>query len=388
MKKKIVILGSTGSVGKNTFKLILKDKKNFEIKLLSANKNISSLLKQAKIFKVKHLIINDKTKYLLAKKKFKNLDIKFYNSFKVIDHLFNKKEIDYSMVSISGINGLTPSIKLIKYSKNIAIVNKESLICGWELINKQLKKNKTNFYPIDSEHYSIFSLIDNSSNIKIEKIYITASGGPFLNYKLSDLKRASLIKALKHPNWKMGKKITIDSSTLMNKVFEVIEAKNIFDLKYKDIIVLSHPKSYVHAIVKFNNGISKFLLHDADMKIPIHNSLYSGQNKPYKSKQINFDVINNLNFKTIDGKKFPLINIIKNLPQKNSLYETALITINDYFVDKFLNKKIDYLSLVNSVYEYSNLRMFTKLKKFPVNTVSDVYKTKRFVNFQLSKLGV
>jgi len=388
MKKKIVILGSTGSVGKNTFKLILKDKKNFEIKLLSANKNISSLLKQAKIFKVKHLIINDKTKYLLAKKKFKNLDIKFYNSFKVIDHLFNKKEIDYSMVSISGINGLTPSIKLIKYSKNIAIVNKESLICGWELINKQLKKNKTNFYPIDSEHYSIFSLIDNSSNIKIEKIYITASGGPFLNYKLSGLKRASLIKALKHPNWKMGKKITIDSSTLMNKVFEVIEAKNIFDLKYKDIIVLSHPKSYVHAIVKFNNGISKFLLHDADMKIPIHNSLYWGQNKPYKSKQINFDVINNLNFKTIDGKKFPLINIIKNLPQKNSLYETALITINDYFVDKFLNKKIDYLSLVNSVYEYSNLRMFTKFKKFPVNTVSDVYKTKRFVNFQLSKLGV
>ena len=158
MKKKIIILGSTGSIGKNTFNLIKKDRKNFEIKLLSTNKNISEIIKQAKTFKVKDLIISDYNKYILAKK-YKNLRINFHNSFSVIDKLFKKKEIFYSMMSLVGLDGLKPTLQLIRYSQNIAIVNKESLICGWTLI-KKTKKNKTNFIPVDSEHYSIFSLIE------------------------------------------------------------------------------------------------------------------------------------------------------------------------------------------------------------------------------------
>ena len=293
MKKKIVILGSTGSIGKNTIKIIRKDKKNFDIRLLSTNKNISQVIKQAKEFNVKDIIINDYDKFHQAKKKYKKSNFNFHNSFSVIDRLFKKKEIFYSMISIVGLDGLSPSLKLIEYSKSIAIVNKESLVCGWTLVKKKLITHKTNFIPIDSEHFSIFSLLENQKLDLVERIYITASGGPFLKYPKSKLKKITLNSALKHPNWTMGKKISIDSSTMMNKVFEVIEAKNIFNTEYKKITILTHPKSYIHAIVKFKNGLIKILIHETDMKIPIYNSIYNNQNEYFKPKPINLDILNN-----------------------------------------------------------------------------------------------
>ena len=188
MKKKIVILGSTGSIGKNTIKIIQKDKKKFDIKLLSTNRNIKEITKQAKKFKVKNVIICDYDKFIEAKKKYKKSKINFYNSFSVITKLFKKKELFYSMISITGIDGLSPSLELIKYSKNVAIVNKEAIICGWNLIAKQLNNFKTNFIPIDSEHFSIFSLIDNNKHDLIDRVYITASGGPFLKKSINDMK--------------------------------------------------------------------------------------------------------------------------------------------------------------------------------------------------------
>ncbi len=182
MKKKIAILGSTGSVGNNTIKIIRKDKRNFKVVLLSTNSNIIKVIKQAEEFKVKNVIITNTNKFFQAKKKYKKKKIKFFNSFKDIKKIFKKKEIDYSMVSISGIDGLEPTIILCKFSKTLGVVNKESLICGWNLIENQLKKYNSNFIPIDSEHYSIFSLLKNHKQEEIEKIYITASGGPFINY--------------------------------------------------------------------------------------------------------------------------------------------------------------------------------------------------------------
>ena len=387
MKKKIVILGSTGSIGKKTFNLIKKEKKNFEIKLLSTNKNVSEIIKQAKIFKVKNLIISDYKKYLFAKKKYKNLKINFHNSFSVIDKLFKKKEIFYSMMSLVGLDGLRPTLQLIRYSQNIGIVNKESLICGWTLIRKKLKKFKTTFIPVDSEHYSIFSLIENNTT-SIEKIYITASGGPFLTRNKSKFSKITVSDALKHPSWRMGKKISIDSSTLMNKVFEVIEAKNIFDLDYDKISILTHPNSYVHAIVKFNNGLTKILVHEPDMKIPIHNTIHHSRKKNIQSKKLNLDILNNLDFKKVDKQKFPLIKIIGFLPKKNSLYETALISINDYFVLKFLNNKIKFTQLVKFIYKYSNHRDFTKFKKNPVKNVNDIYNIRNYVSLKLDTLGI
>ena len=388
MKKKIVILGSTGSIGKNIIKIIKKDKKNFDIKLLSTNKNISEVIKQAKEFNVKNVIINDYSKFVETKKKYKRLNINFYNSFSVIDKLFKKKELFYSMISIIGIDGLNPSLQLIKYSKNIAIVNKESIICGWNLIRKKLKKFKTNFIPIDSEHFSIYSLIQKNNDDLIDKVFITASGGPFLYSSTKRLKNIQKQDALNHPNWKMGKKISIDSSTMMNKVFEVIEAKKLFNLKYKDILILTHPKSYVHAIVKFKNALIKILIHEPDMKIPIYNSLYPFSKNKVKSQNLNLSILNNLELKKIDYKKFPLVKLLDNLSEKDSLYETILVVINDFFVLKYLNNEIKYHEMIRLIYKYSNYKEFLKFRKILPKKVIDIYRLRDYVSLKLSTLSV
>ena len=186
------------------------------------------------------------------------------------------------MSAITGINGLEPTLNIIRYSKKIAIANKESIICGWNLINKELKKNKTQFIPVDSEHFSLWYGLKNLKINNIEMIYLTASGGPFSKISLNKFKSIKINQALKHPNWKMGKKISIDSATMINKVYEVIEARNIFKINYKKIKILIHPKSYVHAILKFDNGLTKIIAHDTTMKIPIFNTLYSNNDKKLK----------------------------------------------------------------------------------------------------------
>ena len=388
MKKKIVILGSTGSIGKNTIKIIKKDKKNFDIKLLSTNKNISEIIKQAKEFNVKNIIINDYKKFIKSKKKYRKLNINFYNSFSIIDKLLKKKELFYSMIAVVGIEGLSPSLQLVKYSKNIAIVNKESIICGWNLIKQELKKSKTNFIPIDSEHFSIYSLIQKNNYDQIDKVFITASGGPFLNKSIANLKNIKKKEALNHPNWKMGKKISIDSSTMMNKVFEVIEAKKLFNLKYKDILILTHPKSYVHAIVKFKNALIKILIHEPDMKIPIYNSLYPTHQSKLKSKNLNLSILNNLELKEIDYKQFPLVKLLDNLNEKSSLYETILVTINDFFVLKYLNDEIKYHEMIKLIYKYSNYREFLKFRKILPKKATDIYRLRDYVSLKLSNLGI
>ena len=241
MKKKIIILGSTGSIGKSLVNILKKDKKNIEVFLLSTNTNINELIKQSKIFNVKNLIVTDYNKYLILKKKIRNKKIKIYDSFSLVHKILNRHKVYYTMNAISGIDGLKPTLKIIRFSKKIAIANKESIICGWNLIKKELKKHKTDFIPVDSEHFSIWSLINKNTNKNIEKVFITASGGPFNNYPLKKFQTINPKKALNHPNWRMGKKISIDSATMMNKVFEVIEAKKIFDLEYNKIKILVHP---------------------------------------------------------------------------------------------------------------------------------------------------
>ena len=383
MKKKIIILGSTGSIGLSTVNIFKKDQKNFEVVLLSTNKNIKKIIKQAIFFKTKYLIISDYNSYLFAKSKYKNLNLKIYNTFSIINKIFKKKNIYYSMSAIVGIEGLKPTLELIKCSKNIAIVNKEALVCGWNIIKKNLFKYKTNFIPIDSEHFSIKSLLD-ITNIKlIKKIFITASGGPFLNYKPKQFNNIKIINALNHPNWKMGKKITIDSSTMMNKVFEIIEAKNIFNIPYEKISVLTHPKSYVHAIIQFENGLTKMLIHETDMTIPIYNSIYQNKKKIFTNKDLNLELLNSLDFKKINKQTFPLIDILKILPNKNSLYETALITINDFFVNKFLEGRISYSHMIKSIYKNANSHEFKKLRNIKVENLTQIEKTIDNVRFKL-----
>ena len=388
MKKKIAILGSTGSIGKNTLEIIDKDKKNFQILLLSTNKNIKKIFEQAKKFKVKNIIINDFDNFIKAKKLHKNSKRKIFNNFECFDKIFKKKSIDYSMISISGLDGLKPTLKLARYSKNLAVVNKESLICGWSLIQKELKKYETNFIPIDSEHFSILSLLEKHKIDEVDRIYITASGGPFIDFPKNKFDKIKPKDALKHPNWKMGKKITIDSATLMNKVFEVIEAKNIFDINYDKISILTHPKSYIHAILRFKNGLSKFLIHEPDMKIPIYNSLYLNDNKKYQTNSLNLDIMNDLNLKKVNKTKFPLVRLLKKLPKKSSLFETVLITVNDYLVYKFLENKITFKHLITLIYKISNLKEFQKFKKIKAKNVDDIYNLRAYVGSKMDSMGI
>ncbi len=387
MRKRIVILGSTSSIGKSLLDIVEKDKKKFKIELLTANTNYKSLIGQAKKFNVKNIIITDTKSFKKTKIFCKNKKINVFQNFDNLKKILPKK-VDYVMSAISGIGGLLPTYKIIKWTKLIAIANKEAIVCGWSIIDKELKKKKTKFIPIDSEHFSIFSLLNNNYSNDIEKIYITASGGPFINLPKNQFKKIKLSDALKHPNWSMGKKITIDSATLMNKVFEVIEAKNIFNIDYKNISILTHPKSYVHAIIKFKNGLTKFLIHEPDMKIPIYNSIYFQTEKNLKNSPLDFATLNNLNLKKVDKNKFPLVRLLNKLPKDPSLFETVLITVNDYLVYKFLEKKINFQKLIKLIHKISNLKEFQKFKKIQPKNLKDIYNLRDYVHLKLDALGI
>ena len=387
MKKKIVILGSTSSIGKSLLSIVNNDKKNFKIELLTANTNYKSLINQAKRFNVKNLIVTDPDSFEIAKKICKNKKINIFQNFENLKKILPNK-MDYVMSAISGIGGLLPTYEIIKFTKLIAIANKEAIVCGWSIIKKELKRNKTKFIPVDSEHFSIFSLLNDKNVNDIEKIYITASGGPFIDLPKNHFSKIKLSDALKHPNWSMGKKITIDSATLMNKVFEVIEAKNIFNVEYKNISILTHPKSYIHAIIKFKNGLSKFLVHDPDMKIPIYNSIFYQTDQKFKNKPLNFKILINLSLKKVEESKFPLVRLLKKLPNHSSLFETVLITINDYLVYRFLEKKIDFQKLTELIYKISNLKEFQKFKKIKPKNIDDIYRLRDYVSLKMNSLGI
>ena len=388
MKKKIAILGSTGSIGKTLIDILNKDKAKFEIILLTCNTNYKELLKQVKVFKVKNIIINDYKTYLYVKDFLKNKKINIFNKFENIKSVLDKKKIDYTMSAIAGFSGLKPTLDIIKFSKTIAIANKESIICGWSLIEKKLKKYKTKFIPVDSEHFSIWSLINEENNDNLEKIYITASGGPFREYPLNKFKNITTQQALKHPNWLMGKKISIDSATMMNKVFEIIEAKKIFNLRYNQLDILIHPKSYVHAIIKFSNGLIKILAHETDMKIPVFNSLYPFCEKKIKSKKIDFNNLNNLDFQSVNVKKFPVIKLIKSMPQNDSLFETIVVSANDCLVENFLKKKIKFLDISKILFQILNKKEFQKYKqKKPIN-IEQIKSINKYVRLKVNDLCV
>ena len=387
--KKIAIFGSTGSIGSSLLNIIKKDKKNFKIELLTGHKNYKTLIKQAKIFNVKKIIISDANSFLISSKLLKNTKIKVFKNFDSLNKIFNKNnKIDYAMCAISGFQGLKPTLNIVKFTKTIAIANKESIICGWNLIKEDLEKYKTNFIPVDSEHFSIWSLLNNSKKNNFEEIYITASGGPFRDLPLKKFKNISIKNALNHPNWLMGKKITIDSATMMNKVFEVIEAKKIFDLNYDQLKILIHPKSYLHAIVKFNNGLSKLLIHDTNMTIPIFNSIYLNSDKKIKSKKINMKVLNNLDLKKINTIRFPVIKILKKLKKKDSLFETVIVSANDKLVNLFLNKKIRFIDISRILLKICSIAEFKKFKLIKPKNIEEINNLAKYVSLKIDSMSI
>ena len=386
MKKKIAILGSTGSIGKTTYNIIKKNSKDFSVQLLSTNTNVSRIIKQAKILKVKNIIISSKKHYLIAKKK-KYKQFKIHNNFNCNNKIF-KKKIDYVISAISGLAGLKPTIDIIKFTKKIAIANKESIICGWNLIEKELNKNNTKFIPVDSEHFSVWSNIKNIDPSSIEKVILTASGGPFLMKSNKFIKSATIKSALKHPNWKMGKKISIDSATLMNKVFEFIEAMRIFNLKKDKLSILIHPKSYVHSIVKFNNGLINITAHDTSMKIPIFNSIYYPNYKKINTNTINYKILNNLKLLNPSNKKFPSLRLLKYINSKTYLYETVLISANDCLVDLFIKRKIKFTDIIKNLNKVLNIKEFKAYKYKKPSNVRQILNISEEVRLKTIKLCI
>jgi len=374
MKKKIAILGSTGSIGKSTLEIIKKDKKNFEIVLLSANNNYKKLVKQAKEFKAKNVLIYNKLYYQKVKNSLKKKKTKVYSGDKPLNQIIHHK-LDYTMASIVGLAGLGPTVDAIKISKVVAIANKETIICGWDILTKFQKKYKTMLLPVDSEHFSIMNLTENINNDDVEEIIITASGGPFLKTPLNKFKKIKPKQAIKHPNWNMGKKISVDSSNLMNKVFEVIEACRLFKFDPSKYSIMIHPQSYVHSIIRFKNGLTKMILYNADMKIPISNTLYGGKNKFKPLVKLDNKILSKMSFQNVNIKKFPSIKIIKKCFSMGHSTATIVNAANEVLVNLFLQGKIGFLDIVltiNKIFKDKDFNKYAKKKPNSVKAIKNI----------------
>ena len=376
MRLKISIIGSTGSIGLSTLSIVDKKRKDISIHVLAANKNYKVINKQIIKYKPKYFVITDNVIYEKIKKKFKKNNIKILNSFEYFNKLKKKEKSDISILAIPGIAGLEPTLSIIKISKKILIANKESIICGWSLIKNYSTKYNTEIIPIDSEHFSIYQLLKDNKLEEIKKIYITASGGPFLNYKVNQFKNIKPYNALRHPKWKMGKKISIDSATLVNKILEIIEAQKLFNIPDKKLDIVIHPNSLVHAIIELKNGLSKFIYHQTSMIIPLSNAIFNGNldiENFYKLKKKKNYMPQNLEFKKVDFKRFPIIRI-KN--RANEFTSTSIIinAANEILVDQFLQKKIPFLSISKIIMNILNDRNY---RKYAIKNPKNIYQIKK-----------
>ena len=371
-KETIAILGSTGSIGKNTLEIVKKTKK-FKVVLIAANKNFLKISEQIKTFNPRVVIVVNASVYTQIKKKYQKRNIIFLNNFYDIERYI--KKIDVTVSAIPGIAGLEPTIKFTKLSKNILLANKEAIICGWELIKKIAIKYSTKITPIDSEHFSIGLLTKKISNDEVKKIYITASGGPFLKLPIKKFKVIKPKDAIKHPKWKMGKKISVDSATLMNKVLEVTEALKLFPFKLNKYEIVVHPQSLIHAIIKLKNGTSFFLYHLPDMKIPIGNALLKNFNystfltkKKEKQKNENY----NLDFLPVNKKKFPLVRLITKMNAAKSA-PIIINAANEIFVDEFLKNNIHFNDIISYLKLVLRDKSYIKTSNLPSDSIKNIY---------------
>jgi 1-deoxy-D-xylulose-5-phosphate reductoisomerase len=371
--KTIALLGSTGSIGQSTLDIIKKTN-TFKVVLIIANSNYSKILSQIKVYKPKIVVIRNLKAYLRIKKILSLKKIIILNNINSIEKYIQK--IDITVSAIPGLAGLEPTLKFIKLSKKVLLANKESIVCGWKLIKKEATKYNTKLVPIDSEHFSISELTRQYTNDEVEKIYITASGGPFLRLHKNKFKNIKPKDAIKHPKWKMGKKISVDSATLMNKVLELTEALKLFPFSADKYEIIIHPQSLVHAIVKFKNGTTYFLYHAVDMKIPISNALYDGKinfKKYFQNSKANDSINLNLEFFKADDKKFSTLRLIPIMSSQKSA-PIIINAANEIFVDEFLKNNIHF----NDIFTYLKLvlkdKNYIKTSNMSSNSIKNIYK--------------
>ncbi len=339
--KRIAILGSTGSIGKNAIEVILNFPNRFKVAYLAVNKNIKLLLEQVKLLKPKGVVIFDKEK-AVEFSNFVNGEVEVLSGEEGLLEVVSRDDVDIVLNSLVGFSGLKPTIKAIESKKRIALANKETLVVAGEIITKLLRENNVELIPVDSEHNAIFQCLVGEKISDINRIILTASGGPFLYKNKAELENVTVEEALKHPNWKMGSKITIDSATLMNKGLEVIEAHWIFGLPVDKIKVVIHPQSVIHSMVEFIDGSIKAQLGVPDMKIPIQYALTYPERKRANYGQVDFVKLGQMTFLEPDLDKFECLKIAYEVAKLGGTYPTVLNAANEVAVEAFLNRKIKF----------------------------------------------
>ncbi len=343
-KKQIAILGSTGSIGTQALEVVAEHPDLFVVEVLTANNNSALLIKQAKKFKPNTVVITNEDRYNEVNNALFNLGIKVFSGKQSLEEVVEGEKIDIVLTALVGYSGLKPTIRAIKAKKNIALANKETLVVAGDLITKLCQQYGVRIYPVDSEHSAIFQCLAGEVN-PIEKIYLTASGGPFRGKLRDDLLNTTKAQALKHPNWEMGAKITIDSASLMNKGLEVIEAKWLFDLEAEQIDVVVHPQSIIHSAVQFEDGSIKAQLGLPDMKLPIQYALGFPERLKNTFKRFNFMDYPNLTFEKPDLETFRNLQLSFDALKKGGNMPCILNAANEIAVAAFLQNKIGFLNM-------------------------------------------
>ncbi|AAO35835.1 1-deoxy-D-xylulose 5-phosphate reductoisomerase [Clostridium tetani] len=351
--KNICILGATGSIGTQTLEVIREEKENLKLYAASANKSSEKIISIIEEFEPKYVSMTDKEAFLKVKefcmKNNKNTEVLY--GIEGMNTIASLDKVDIVLTSVVGMIGLEPTLKAIRNKKDIALANKETLVVAGEIIKKEAHENKVNILPVDSEHGAIFQCLLGNLKGDINKIHLTASGGPFRGKKREELENVTVEQALKHPNWNMGKKISIDSATLMNKGLEVIEAHFLFDVDYEDIEVVVHPESIIHSMVEYKDGSVIAQLASPDMKLPIQYALNYPIRKDRVIEKLNLFEIEKLTFYKPDLKTFKCLDLAYRAGKIGGMMPTILNSSNEYAVELFLNKKIGFLEIPKIIEE-------------------------------------
>lgn len=344
-KKGLAILGSTGSIGTQALEVVESYGDFFDLQVITAQTNADLLIQQALKFQPNAVVIGDESKYEQVKQALWSSDIHVYAGEQALSQVVEFHEVDIVLTALVGYAGLKPTISAIQAGKNIALANKETLVVAGELITSMAKEKGVNIYPVDSEHSAIFQCLPGEFDNPIEKIYLTASGGPFRGWKTEALEQVTKAQALKHPNWSMGAKITIDSATLMNKGLEVIEAKWLFGLRNEQIDVIVHPQSIIHSLVQFQDGSMKAQMGLPDMKLPIQYALTYPKRFPTNFPRFNFMDYPELTFEQPDRQTFRNLDLAYQALERGGTAACALNAANEVSVQLFLEDKISFLDI-------------------------------------------
>lgn len=360
MKKRIAVLGSTGSIGTQTLEVIEQNPDHFEVGVLTTNNNVDLLVKQAKKFKPDLVVVTNECRYDVVREALKDDPVKVFAGREALNQVVQLDTVDMVMSALVGYAGLIPTLNAIQAGKQIALANKETLVVAGEIITREAVKHNVNIYPVDSEHSAIFQCLAGEHMNEIEKIYLTASGGPFRGFKREQLIKVTTADALKHPNWNMGAKITVDSASMMNKGFEVIEAKWLFDLEPRQIDVVVHPQSIVHSIVQFRDGSMKAQMGLPDMKLPIQYALHFPRRLVSSFKRFNFLDYPVLTFEQPDTKIFRNLALAFEALNRGGNMPCILNAANEVVVQAFLKGKISFMAMPDIIGESMQRMSFVK----------------------------